>query len=79
MAIPEDLRETLRLHSLWLLGMGGEQADLSGADLKELDLTGINLRRAILREVINPQLPQRRAGGFADRMDQDSNGFRYQS
>ena len=48
----EELDEVLRLHALWLAGeAGGEQADLSGADLRGTDLSGVDLRRANLRGV----------------------------
>ena len=50
----KDLQEILRKHTLWLKGEpDGEKADLSGADLRRVnlyraDLSGVDLRRATL-------------------------------
>lgn len=46
---PEQLKEVLRLHALWLSGdVGGKRADLSGANLGGADLTGVILSGANL-------------------------------
>jgi hypothetical protein len=46
----EQLKETLRLHALWLKNEPeGKRADLSGADLRWADLSGANLSGAYLR------------------------------
>jgi len=50
----EDLHEILRLHELWMLGKGGERADLRNADLAGVKLpdgwlSGIRLSGADLR------------------------------
>jgi hypothetical protein len=48
---PEDIKETLRLHQLWLEGdPDGRKADLSEADLYGADLYGADLRKADLRD-----------------------------
>ena len=44
------LNKILEDHKAWLEDMGGEQADLRGADLCEADLRGADLRGANLRE-----------------------------
>jgi len=44
------LNKILEDHKAWLKDMGGEQADLRGADLCEADLRGADLRGADLRE-----------------------------
>lgn len=56
---PQDLKDVLTKHRLWIAGRGGEQANLrvanlreaylSGADLRRADLTGANLGLANLR------------------------------
>ena len=44
-----DLRETLRLHKLWLeVNSAGKRADLSDADLRGADLSGADLSGAYL-------------------------------
>ena len=46
----EELAEILRKHNLWLAnGVGGERAELHGADLSGADLSGANLYGANLR------------------------------
>ena len=47
--MPENLQETLCLHSLWLKNQGGTRTDLSGADLRDADLRDADLRRVDLR------------------------------
>ena len=45
----EELDEVLRLHALWLAGeAGGEQADLSGADLRMADYSAQELAVALV-------------------------------
>ena len=45
----EELAEILRKHKLWLAnGVGGERANLCGADLRNADLSGAGLRGANL-------------------------------
>lgn len=45
----EELKEQLRLHTLWVRGeTGGARANLSGANLSGADLSGANLYRANL-------------------------------
>ena len=47
----EELKEKLRLHKKWLNSeIGGEKADLSGADLSEANLSGADLSGADLSE-----------------------------
>lgn len=49
----ENLPEILRKHDAWLQGeVGGERADLSGADLREANLCRANLRGADLTGAI---------------------------
>ena len=45
---PQELKEVLDQHKLWLKGKGGRRADLSGADLSGADLCRTNLRGADL-------------------------------
>lgn len=45
---PEELKEILKKHRLWLEGEGGERANLSGADLSRADLRQASLWRADL-------------------------------
>lgn len=46
-----ELFEILRKHKMWLYGeLGGERADLRGADLSEADLSGADLSGADLSE-----------------------------
>ena len=55
----EEINKVLRLHQKWLVGNGGERADLreaslegvnlEDADLRGADLEGVNLKRADLR------------------------------
>ena len=55
-----ELRETLRLHSMWLRDAdGGQRANLAGADLAGADLAGSNLARANLAgaNIDGAQLP----------------------
>lgn len=40
---PEQLKDILAKHFLWVRGGGGEQANLSGSDLRWSDLSGANL------------------------------------
>jgi hypothetical protein len=42
------LKEVIEQHNLYLSGLGGKRADLSGADLSGADLSGANLRSAYL-------------------------------
>ena len=42
------LNKILEDHKAWLEDMGGEQADLCGADLREADMRGADLREADL-------------------------------
>ena len=44
-----NLKETLRLHKLWINDQGGVRADLHGADLTEANLSDADLRDADLR------------------------------
>jgi len=47
---PDELKEYLRKHKLWVCGEdGGERADLSCADLRNVDLSCANLSYADLR------------------------------
>ena len=47
---PDQLKETLRLHSLWLKGdPAGKRANLSGANLRSANLYDADLSGAILR------------------------------
>ena len=47
---PEQLKEILDNHKMWLAGKeGGKRADLRFADLEDADLRGANLRDADLR------------------------------
>lgn len=51
---PEELKRILADHTLWLVGDGGQranllEADLHGADLRGANLYGANLRGADLR------------------------------
>lgn len=44
-----ELANTTQLHKMWLNGeAGGVQADLSDTNLSDLDLSGVDLRRAFL-------------------------------
>lgn len=43
----EELQIMCAKHLLWAYGEGGEQADFSGCDLSELDLSGLKLNGAI--------------------------------
>jgi uncharacterized protein YjbI with pentapeptide repeats len=46
---PEQIKETLRLHAMWVRGeVGGVRADLSRANLSRADLSRANLSRADL-------------------------------
>ena len=45
----KELDKILEQHNLWLLGKGGEKADLSHTDLSCINLSGIDLRDADLR------------------------------
>ena len=45
---PEELKEILKKHRLWLEGEGGERADLTKADLTKADLSKANLTGANL-------------------------------
>ena len=45
----EQLQRVLEQHKLWLLGEGGEKADLRDADLRGANLRGANLYGADLR------------------------------
>jgi len=45
---PEELKNTLHQHVLWLRSQGGEKANLSEANLTEANLYGANLYRADL-------------------------------
>lgn len=44
----EELQKILENHKLWLMGNGGERANLIGADLGDADLIGADLRGADL-------------------------------
>ena len=44
----DNIRKVLDDHKIWLAGLGGECANLSGIDLRGADLRGINLRGANL-------------------------------
>ena len=46
----EELTLILEEHGRWLKGIGGQKADLQGADLRWADLQRADLRRADLRE-----------------------------
>lgn len=46
----EQLQKIVNDHKLWLVGSGGNRADLGGADLGDADLGGANLRGANLRD-----------------------------
>lgn len=46
-----DLKKILSDHKLWLLGLGGQCANLYDADLREVNLEGVDLREADLRGV----------------------------
>lgn len=47
---PEELKEILRLHEMWLIGEeGGKRATLFHADLNGVNLSGANLYNAYLR------------------------------
>jgi hypothetical protein len=47
---PDELKEVLRQHALWLEGFPGmKRANLQGADLQSADLRGANLRSANLQ------------------------------
>ena len=46
---PEQIKETLRLHKLWLMDDGGERANLRDANLQGANLRGAHLQGADLR------------------------------
>ena len=46
----DKLTEILESHKLWLSGKGGKMADLSGANLREANLSGADMSRADLRD-----------------------------
>ena len=45
----KTLKDIIEKHGRWMLGDGGERANLSGADLSGADLSGADLRSANLR------------------------------
>ena len=48
---PEEIKETLMMHELWLNGdTSGKRAELLGANLRKAELRKANLRNAELRK-----------------------------
>jgi|688.fasta_scaffold315886_2 uncharacterized protein YjbI with pentapeptide repeats len=45
----DELKSVIDAHAKWIMGTGGEMADLSGANLIEADLSWADLRQANLR------------------------------
>jgi len=46
----EEINKIVNLHQKWLVGKGGERANLQGADLRKADLRRADLRKADLEE-----------------------------
>ena len=45
-----DLDGVLADHAAWAAGRGGKRANLTGANLRRVDLSGVDLRGAILSD-----------------------------
>jgi hypothetical protein len=58
---PEELKNTLEQHRLWLRGEGGQRADLSGCDLSGCNLTRADLYKANLYKANLREADLRRA------------------